>query len=1065
MTAPLEIHTLGPYRIMLDGQPLTELTSRTAEALLIYLIRHTRPVARDVLADFFWDERDSARAAANLRTVLTMLRKCLGDYLIITRRTVAFNHAADYWLDLHELERGMAQLAPRLAQAEPPDMQTVQQLDATLTVVQGEFLEGFHLNESRGFEAWLTQTQNQVRRLAEDGLSRLVAACLHHGEYRAGVEHADRLLTLDPYNEAVHQQVMWLLARSGQRGAALAHYAACQQVLEDELGIHPDIATRAVYRRILALPATSPCRLPTPPTPFIGRSGEAEAIARRLAGVHCRLLTLLGPGGMGKTRLALRAAEWMVSQGPGAFLDGVCFVSLAAIESADAFAVALADALELSTSGNTAPLDLVRNHLRAREMLLILDNAELLAPHDEFITQLLALLAHAPHIKLLVTSRLRLNVQEEWIYDVGGLDYPTPDAPSELPESGEGTLPTCALHTAAPVAPDPQSYGAGRLFVEHAARLQRVFHPAPDDAEAILRICTLLDGQPLGLELAAAWTRTRTCTEIAAQIAGDLDFLETTLRNVPARQRGLRAVFDFSWSLLSEAQQLHMERLAVFVGSVAASTAAQVVQVSARELQTLADHSLVRFDAQTDTFMMHDSIRLYALEKLAAAPARELNIWRAYCAHYSQLVAEQAAHLHKATQLQAHAIMQAAHSNLRAAWLASVQYGWWELTDAMLDGLYWYLWHRSAMYQAHTLLTAAHTALAATASPLARARLESRLGDCCMWLGDYAAARTLAQDAAQTLRAIEAWRDLAWVYDTLGQLEYITGNYGAAAVHYEAALRLFRREEYPKGIAQVLSALANVLCDGEADYVRARQLYAESLVEYQLCGDLYGQAKVTINLGALDHSLGQHAQAVPYYEEGIELCRTLGHHQTLAIVLNNMGQVQHVLGNRARAIALLEESADLRRALGDPRGLAFTLLSLANVAAQGGELAQAKDAQEDTRDYSQVYVYASEALELGLRLGAPAVLADILVSVAGIFAGAGQVARAAHLVQTVLADPGEGEELRQKAEDVLAQLQQADDPATAMGLAQARGQTLSDAASQALRWLKTPAPRLAAAHG
>lgn len=282
------------------------------------------------------------------------------------------------------------------------------------------------------------------------------------------------------------------------------------------------------------------------------------------------------------------------------------------------------------------------------------------------------------------------------------------------------------------------------------------------------------------------------------------------------------------------------------------------------------------------------------------------------------------------------------------------------------------------------------------------ARLQKWMADTLYWLGDYEQSRALIPQIEQTLRRLDAWGELAWLCDIKGQLEYQVGNYGPARQYMEEALRYFHQVESHEGIAHTLCALANVLCDGYTDYDGARDLYIESLSLYQRSGDRYGQAKLTINLGALTHSLGNPDQAIPYYEKGIALCRTLNHRQTLAIVLNNMGQAQKAVGNLAGAIPYLDESAQLRRELRDLRGLAFTLMSLANAAAA-------------RNDFENLCTHAIESLQLGLRLGSPAILAELLVMVADILIDHDFMSHAALLLHAVLAEELEGNQLLEKA--------------------------------------------------
>ncbi|MEJ2749818.1 MAG: BTAD domain-containing putative transcriptional regulator, partial [Anaerolineae bacterium] len=239
MNKGLCIRLLGQVTIMLEGSQVTELPSRTAEALLIYLVCQQRPFAREVLADLLWDDRPQQQALANLRSILSSLRRVFGSYMIITRQTVAFNHDSDYFLDVAQFERLLD--TERLETGDYPTTRLpnyeTTRLQNAIALYRGDFLDGFYLRNRRGFEEWTAVQRERWRRKAILALRQLVNHALRCGQYQAGIRDAGHWLRLDPFNEEAHRQMMLLQARAGQYNAALRQYQACRQLLADELGI------------------------------------------------------------------------------------------------------------------------------------------------------------------------------------------------------------------------------------------------------------------------------------------------------------------------------------------------------------------------------------------------------------------------------------------------------------------------------------------------------------------------------------------------------------------------------------------------------------------------------------------------------------------------------------------------------------------------------------------------------------------------------------------------------------------------------------------------------------
>ena len=476
--------------------------------------------------------------------------------------------------------------------------------------------------------------REQLRQEFAAALSDLVALRERQGDYAGALRPAQRLLQTDPLNEAAYIQLMRLHAKLGDRAAVQRLYQNCVTVLERELDVEPSPATQQAYQEFMRMAPTLPRQLvplppqgdappleraaptaqpaqqgqdaapergwrprplPTPATPFLGREVELAQIAERLADPSCRLLTLLGPGGIGKTRLALQVA---VGHQP-VFADGVAYVSLAGLEAGDRLeanlasdlASALAGALNAPFRDSEDAQSQLAAVLRPLELLLVVDNFEHLTGAAELLADLLAA---APRCKLLVTSRQQLDLLEEWVYELQGLPLPTGAADEEN--------------------------SALALFERSARRSSHAFVLDAANREAAVQICRLVGGMPLAIELAAGWVRLLSCGEIAAEVSRSLDVLAASQRNIPERHRSMRAVFDYSWRLLSAEEQAVLAALSLFAGGFGRDGALAVARAGLPMLMALAAKSLVqRMDA--GRYMLHELVRQYAQERLTSSPA------------------------------------------------------------------------------------------------------------------------------------------------------------------------------------------------------------------------------------------------------------------------------------------------------------------------------------------------------------------------------------------------------------------------------------------------------------
>jgi predicted ATPase/transcriptional regulator with XRE-family HTH domain len=629
--------------------------------------------------------------------------------------------------------------------------------------------------------------------------------------------------------------------------------------------------------RLAAVPSLTPPHrsnyLPIPPTPLVGREPELAEIARLLDNPLCRLLTLVGPGGIGKTRLALQAA----SNHRAALADGAVFVSLASISSPEFIVSAMADALRFTLQGPADPKAQLLSHLREKEILLALDNFEHLLDGANLLAEILE---HAPEVKLLVTSREALSVQAEWVFEVHGL--PVPDSLQ---------------------AGDLETNSAVRLFVQSAQRTRVGFNLMAADQLAAARICQLVDGMPLGIELAAAWIRVLSCAGIAREIERGLDFLATTRRDVPARHRSLRAVFDHSWNLLDDDERHVLMKLSVFRGGFTREAAEQVAGAGLTLLSALVAKSVVR-PAVEEWFDMHELVRQYAKAHLQDEPEAR----RAHATYYLALAEKAMPQLIGPQQAAWLNRLEQEHDNIRAAldWLLSAddQDSTWRMEVALrLSRALTRFWQGRHVIEGRRWLErslTAETSLARRAPTDVRARALGTAGRLAAIQGDFEPAKAFAREGLALFRESQDTDGVADALDFLGDVVWLQGEFAQADTLYTESLDLRRVLGMKNKIAWSLSSVGNAAVEG-GDYARARRCYEDSLA----------------------------------------LCRELGDERSTALALYGLGLVAVEQNDSQQASLRLIQAVALFDKLRNDLDIAFCLECLALVAVSQSRAAQA----------------------------------------------------------------------------------------------------------------------------
>lgn len=682
--ARLKLYLLGSFRATLDDTPLAGLHSHKGRGLLAYLA--TQPGdshQRETLATLLWGEHTEQAARLSLRVELHNLRKALESarpadgglaYLITSRQQAQLHTSPDMcWVDAREFDALLAACAAHAHHAITRCPACIERLTQAVALYRGDFLADLTLSDSPAFDAWRTVQQEHYHRAVLQALEQIADYHVTQGNYLTAQAAAQRQLELEPWREEAHRQLMRSRALAGERNAALAQYQVAQRIVAAELGATVDAQTYALHAEILsgALMAAGQATAidhssitPAPPTtPFVGRTRELRQIGEWLADPTCRLLTLVGPGGVGKTRLAQQAA---LQYGP-LFADGARCLSLHSADTGEGLLLALAEALRMPPAQADAPTFAgLMAYLRHKRLLLVLDDC---TPTPALASWIVDLLQSAPDLKVIAIARQRLNVRSEWLMRLEGLaccDICCPICQEgDEPVADLGTDETCdALH----------------LFIACARRAMPHMQLTPVDLSCARHICRLVEGMPLAIELAAAWLSVLTCGEIAAEIENNVDFLATTLSDVPERQRTMRAVFQQAWNSLTPQEQAALARLAVFPTVFDRAAAEAVAGAALPDLAALADRSLLhRIEAvngRTDPqFSLYSVLKQYVLQELARLSDEPRATRERHAAYYLAFLARQTAALEGEDQQKALNVVAGQIANVRAAWQWAIAHG------------------------------------------------------------------------------------------------------------------------------------------------------------------------------------------------------------------------------------------------------------------------------------------------------------------------------------------------------------------------------------------------------
>jgi len=835
-------------------------------ALVAYLATTSQGHSRENLAALLWPEAPQDKAYAYLRNLLWMLRRSnVGPWLEAGRHTVTLARSETVCVDVVTLRECLSKAQSTLTagSASGATEHIVKQLALAIDGIKGRFLEGFHIDDSEPFDQWQLSEGEALRVDQADALDLIIRSFREKRELKEAIRYARSLVAIDTLNEEHQRRLIELLAADGQRTEALRVYEACREALARELGLEPSEETVALARSVSTSDCStaSPVRsapplvgLPSYPTELEGRTEELQRISHLIED-GARLISLTGIGGVGKTRLAVEAT----TQSAERFPDGVAFVSLSSVHSANAAVSVILDALGRGPGIPLRPRNSAEQirgslaeQLGARRLLILLDEADDIGDGASVIQ---TLLETVPFAALLVTARKPLNIEGEWVVRVAGLSVEPRDS-TALPEQRRK-------------AP------AVQLFLKTARRASESFAVSESVIEAAERICRFLAGHPLGIEMAARWARVLPAEQIAETIRHDLKLLRSEAELPASRHRSLLQVYTAAWEALSPRLQAVLVRLSVFQGGFSTEAAGTVADAMPYDLAQLVDRGIIRRTSPT-RFAIHEALRQFAAGQIESIEDEIEPSRRLHSAFYLDLVERSEQRLVGLDQAGALRELADDWGNVRAAWHEALVTGDVDRVQRAARAVFFVNDIRSGFADGAEMFGEASELLAGfDADPELRGLLLGFEGWFCRWASPLR-RRDLFARSTELLEGAPFGSS----YALISVLAAFTAERGDALAALEEngrrAIRLFHDMGDRWGEAVALEAFASLRTTQGASLGEVEQLISDSLQLRQELGDTWGTALLLLSLSQCRKTEGRFDEALSLVRQSRSLRQELG---------------------------------------------------------------------------------------------------------------------------------------------------------------------------------------------
>lgn len=982
--AQFSLRVLGTLELDADTRPVIRFfRSDKIRALLIFLAMESgRPHQRRALATMLWSEFSEQAALGNLRKALFYLREtlnragpgCCESLLTIDRQSVQFN-LINFDVDALCFQRLLTDVEEHIHQSLDSCPSCRARLIQAEELYRGDLLPGFTLSDAAGFEEWALPVQEHLRQKAILCLHHLSAIFEREEDFERAEKYAIRLMHMDPYREKTARQLMRIFSKTDRRSAALELYKRLSGRLQSEIGVYPGERTTRLFQKISGGESGKADQLvnnlhgfPTNLTPFWGRKGELNQIETYLADSQCPLLTILGPGGAGKTRLAIEAVSQIDDK--SLFSEGIYFIRLDAADSGDDLLVALINTLPIDPGPTTSLLAQITDYLRSRRCLLVLDNFDRLIGSEGIVADILL---KAPDVKLLVTSRQPLYLRAEQQIRISGLAYPDrPFSETEIISIREAL-----------------AYDAIHFFVRKAQHVQPEFSLCAANLQAVFDITYFTWGNPLVLEIAAGWVRVMDVESVLESIHRSPDFLASPMHDQPDRHRSMRAVFDNSWELLSPSEQLALAKASIFLEPFSMATAVIVLDSTIKDIAALLDKSLLHSPA-LGRYEMHELLRQYALGKLRTMPNGdeiEAQVQRKHSAHFLNLVSRSTPGFFGSDPRTTALAFRQRLGNIIKAWSWAIEhaaepeqqclvnnsmngigrfYDFWGMAgegEKMIRaGVAAYMalvndsddafsaapiilsrllaWHAHFKTRLGSIDDGVQTARDALAygkhDPEAAANAKGVLGELLPNIGQFDQAETLQNEALTYYRLKGNKREIAHTMGRLGIIYWRRGEYDQAVEILDQALALEESLGNKSAMALLSGAIAGV--HYEQDHHEMAQTYVEQAqLYYSEIGSVIGVAQTDGYLALLHLKSGRYELALAHNQHELGVYLSIGDRQLASTTIGNRGSILLEKGDFEESIACYEEAIHLTGELGLTWHLAMHQCGLAAAWHEKGD--------------------------------------------------------------------------------------------------------------------------------
>ena len=864
----MQLYTLGKLRL-----EHSDFHNHKPLLLLSYLaLEGAKP--RRYLAELFWTK--ASNPMNSLRKALSQLRSVDEALFESDEHMVSTNIVSDAQSLIEALEQS--------------------HYEDALNQYSAPFLEGIHIRGcGEELEEWIYATRDYLAERIQNATLVLAEQRIQAGDVNKACEHAEHAYKTLPEADAEVLKRLYPVLHLGNSPVA-------KQVRQnaESYGFDlpmPELAAITVQDPNLKPPKVRD-NLPTRGTSFIGRDLDMTELSAMLADEQRRLITVLGMGGVGKTRFALEVAAKQLEQPH--FPDGIYFVALDALSDIDSIPTKIAEAMGLELKGKNSALEQLSDRLEDKTLLLLLDNFEHLLNARDMVTHLLE---SCPNLKLLITSREALQLEEEWRFELSGLLFPE--------EASEQVL----------------NYDAVQLFLERASRVRRVFERSEENLASITQLCQRLQGVPLALEMAASWLRAMSLAEIVKELNSSLDLLSSTNQNVPTRQQSIKATFEYSWTLLTEQQQTALAKLSVFRGGFTREAAQQVADLSIPLLITLQDKSLLQRSSES-RYDLHPLIRDFCQGNLRQSGEAESTLKR-HSTFFLSFAEKATDYLHGYQQTQWLEQLEKEHENFIAVIQRALRQNKAELGLHLVNNISTF-WLVRGYYQLGTEWIIKLVDQCSDQSSKLFANTMQLYGALKMSLGNFTEAEESFTTSLSIYQQLDDKQGHADTLHNLGIIAEHRKNLDKATMLYNISLAINRKLKDHYSTACSLNNLG-VIHDEKGNYVAAKELYEESLKLRKDIGDYRGIANTLNNLGANAEYQGDYEEAKKRYETCLCLFKELNDNDGVALTLHNLAFIADVHHNFESASLLYADSLKLFHSIGAQNSLALVFANIARL--------------------------------------------------------------------------------------------------------------------------------------